>query len=549
MKVRHGHARLYSILEVGTIVLALLLYLLIYRPKEKLEAEWHRANDQGLAALTKGNFGEARKDFQFSLEFGEKHKRDELDIADVRDGLADAERGLDNYQEALRLDELDQPVFEKYQTGCEGPYADFLAKFAGTYAQVGRYEEAEGWFRQALSLQEKTFGSTALQLVPTLNTMAYFYYDRNRDEIAEPLAKRSLAICQSHLGSKDPCTAYASSMLSLVYNGEGKFVEAEGLARQALPILESSYGGQSYAVASTLNRLGLALDGERRWPEAEAAFSRALDIRQELSGAQSNDLVVILHNLASLYDEEGKKQKAAAFRTRAEAISASRQDQAFSRQVSPAASTPKPDPSVTGIPTAGFAKDGVYTNNFFRFSIQFPQAWKILDRGSSIPQNGNALGTATGVIGSLGGSFVEAGYMLFWAATVDKQTQNQHWIVLCAFKLDSSRRNVTPEQFVRAEADAVRLGSAEYLKRGKAPPMTSGEPTVSRIAGRRIARLDEMVEIKRGATGTAQTNTVQLVMAQRGYLLWFAFSDPKGDESNNQAAKQIASLRFLGSAN
>lgn len=76
--------------------------------------------------------------------------------------------------------------------------------------------------------------------------MAYFYYDRNHDEIAEPLAKRSIAICRSSLGPKDPSTAWALSMLSLVDDGEGKFAEAEGLAREAIPILESSSGLQSY---------------------------------------------------------------------------------------------------------------------------------------------------------------------------------------------------------------------------------------------------------------------------------------------------------------
>lgn len=125
MKVKHRHARFYSILEVGTLVVITLLYFLVYRPKEKLDAEWNHSNDRGQAALDKGNFAEAQKDFQFSVEFAQKHNKDELNIAGVRDRLADAERGLENYEEALRLDERAQPVFEKYQNSMGRPVRGF----------------------------------------------------------------------------------------------------------------------------------------------------------------------------------------------------------------------------------------------------------------------------------------------------------------------------------------------------------------------------------------------------------------------------------------
>ena len=327
MAARQRHTRLYSILEIGIVALALFLYFFIYRPKEKLDAEWQQTMHRGQVALDNGDFSEARSDFQLSSVFAEKHKRGQLDVALAQDRLADAELGLHNYQDALELDKRTQPVFEKYQSRWEGPYADYLAKVATTYAQVGSYQEAEARYKQALALHEKTFGSESLQVVPTLESMAYFYYDRDQDAIAEPLARKALSICQARLGPKDSRTGWAMSMLSLVCDGEGKFVEAEGLARAALGILQVGRSLQSYDVASTLNRLGLALDGEGRRREAEIAFDKALAIRQNLSGAQSPDLVVILHNLARVYAEEGKQQDAARVRKRAEDISASHPQQ------------------------------------------------------------------------------------------------------------------------------------------------------------------------------------------------------------------------------
>lgn len=237
MQTKNRKSRFFLILEIATVAVALLIYIAIFRPKEKVEAKWNQYTERGQLALDKSNFSDARANFRLALELSEQHRREPLDVAGVQDRLADAERGLENYGEALSLDERAQPIFEKYQTRWEGRYADFLAKLAGTYRQVERYGEAEGRYKQALLLQEKIFGSEALQLVPTLNAMVSFYDDRNRDEIAEPLAKRSIAICKSHLGPKDACTAYGLSMLSLVYDGEGKFAEAEALADEALPIL------------------------------------------------------------------------------------------------------------------------------------------------------------------------------------------------------------------------------------------------------------------------------------------------------------------------
>ncbi|HVB59096.1 MAG TPA: tetratricopeptide repeat protein [Candidatus Acidoferrales bacterium] len=355
MRAEKKHARLYLVLEIGTITLALFLYVAVYRPKEKIDAEWNQAINLGQVALDTGDFAKAQKEFQFSVEFAEKHKMGALDIASCQDSLADADRGLENYEDAVLLDERAQPVFEKYQSRWEGRYADFLVKLAASYEQLGRYGEAETAYKRALLLQEKTFGSDALPLVSTLNAMAYFYYDRDHDEIAEPLAKRSLAICQSRRGPRDPCSAWATSMLSLVYDGEGKFTDAEHLAREALSVLETSLGSQTYEVASTLNRLGLALDGQGRWREAEVAFNKALAIRQQRSGAESEDLVVILRNLSRVYSEEGRKQEAAVFRKRAEEISANHS------RVSPA------------MPTAAqTAEWHRYTNEDGNFSVLFP---------------------------------------------------------------------------------------------------------------------------------------------------------------------------------
>jgi hypothetical protein len=145
---------------------------------------------------------------------------------------------------------------------------------------------------------------------------------------------------------------------------------------------------------------------------------------------------------------------------------------------------------------------------------------------------------------SAAGNYVEAAYSLFYAGTVDKQTQNLHWVVICAFKPTGSAHNATPEKYLRVQADAAKLGAAEYLKKGQTPPLTAGEPTESHISGRQVARLDETGEIN-----NKPARLVQLVTDERGYLILFIFADSTEDVANYQAPKAISSLHFFGRKN
>ena len=265
-----------------------------------------------------------------------------------------------------------------------------------------------------------------------------------------PVAERSLAICQTNLGPKDPRRAWTLSVTSLVYDGSGNFAEAERMAREALPILEAAYGKQCFAVASTLNRLGLALEGEGQLAEAEASLHRALGIREALMGPDSENLLPILDNLTRVYKEEGKVQEAAASRQRADVIAAHNHLGALAG-VPNSVPAAMPSAPITEGPTDGAVKGGVYTSNFFQFSIRFPPAWKIFSTGEPLTPNLTG-GGKTGLNGVPPENSVESKSLLFWAGAVDNQTQSPHWIMIIAFKPTSAARKFCESRSLRFEA-------------------------------------------------------------------------------------------------
>ena len=64
---------------------------------------------------------------------------------------------------------------------------------------MGRYEEAEGLFVEALKEVEQ-FGETDTRLAIVLNNLANLYHNQKKYGQAEPLYRRALAIREELLG-------------------------------------------------------------------------------------------------------------------------------------------------------------------------------------------------------------------------------------------------------------------------------------------------------------------------------------------------------------
>jgi hypothetical protein len=184
-------------------------------------------------------------------------------------------------------------------------------------------------------------------------------------------------------------------------------------------------------------------------------------------------------------------------------------------------------------PTDGSINGGVYTNNFFQFTVQFPTGWKVLSMGAG-PQ----------------ASPKSIAYVLLMVGSPDTQMHGTRWITIAAGQppASSAPLSVTAEDLTKREADALKAVIAMDPSIGnKFRP--AGEPSEISIAGKRMARLDITGQVNvQGKDYDVVTS--QLAMIERGYLVLFCFSDPKGQESDREAAwKAMDSLHFFGKTN
>jgi tetratricopeptide (TPR) repeat protein len=71
---------------------------------------------------------------------------------------------------------------------------------------MGRYDEAEPLYKQALELRKRLLGENHPSTASSYNNLASLYNAMGRYEEAEPLYEQALAICQRVLGVNHPNT-------------------------------------------------------------------------------------------------------------------------------------------------------------------------------------------------------------------------------------------------------------------------------------------------------------------------------------------------------
>jgi tetratricopeptide (TPR) repeat protein len=132
-----------------------------------------------------------------------------------------------------------------------------------------------------------------------LNTLTLAYANEGRNDEAEPLYKRALAIREKAVGPDHPDVAMSN--LALLYSNEGRYAEAELLFKRALTISEKTLGAGHPFVVDTLNDLADLYSKQGRYADALPLVRRAISNKSAatwaalpvLFGAQAAKLISV----------------------------------------------------------------------------------------------------------------------------------------------------------------------------------------------------------------------------------------------------------------
>ena len=192
--------------------------------------------------------------------------------------------------------EIDEASFGKQHPAV----ASGLNNLAQLLKDTNRLGEAEPLMRRALEIDEASFGRQHPAVARDLNNLGLLLKATNRLGEAEPLMRRALEIDEASFGRQHPAVARDLNNLGQLLQATNRLGEAEPLMRRALEIDEASFGRQHPAVARDLNNLGLLLKATNRLGEAEPLMRRALEIDEASFGGQHPAVAIRLNNLAAL---------------------------------------------------------------------------------------------------------------------------------------------------------------------------------------------------------------------------------------------------------
>ena len=231
--------------------------------------------------------------------------RDTLEsVGDSEERIAQRLRIAKVLMDLARWKECEEQQRHALAEATELANATLVAAASNDLAQVlqrtTRLGEAEPLMRQALEINEATFGRQHPTVATCLNNLATLLLETNRIEKAERLMRRALEIDEATFGKRHPTVAIRLNNLATLLLETNRIEKAERLMRRALEINETALGKQHPAVAINLNNLAQVLQRTTRLGEAERLMRRALEIDEAAFGEQHPTVAKDLNNLAIL---------------------------------------------------------------------------------------------------------------------------------------------------------------------------------------------------------------------------------------------------------
>jgi serine/threonine-protein kinase len=174
---------------------------------------------------------------------------------------------------------------------------------------LGRLEEAQLYFEQALSIREERQPGSA-ELAESYNNLALLHATADRIEPARELYDRAITLRREVLGENHPTTSFSLTNLASLLVQSGQAEEALPAFREALAIRQNAFGPTHPAVGSVLYQLGWANANLDQHEAARDFYEQALAIREQAMG-ERHPSVAVLHNaLASVARAQGRYDEA-----------------------------------------------------------------------------------------------------------------------------------------------------------------------------------------------------------------------------------------------
>ena len=196
-------------------------------------------------------------------------------------------------------------------------YASSLNNIAVLYQETARFNESENYFSEALKTVEKQFGNETQEYAIVLNNQAILFAEIGRIEQAVQKLTQAISIVEKLNLSINNEVGFQSN-LALLYQQTGKYAEAEAvylkLEKRLKVIADNPYYG------GVLNYLGLLYIQMNKIDKVEDYLKRAADFYLKKFKDQNPNYAKVVNDLGNFYRTQNRFDEAEKNLTKALSI-------------------------------------------------------------------------------------------------------------------------------------------------------------------------------------------------------------------------------------
>ncbi|MDH3271310.1 MAG: serine/threonine-protein kinase [Gemmatimonadota bacterium] len=253
-----------------------------------------------LADMTERTVGTAHADHAESLS----------NLANTYADMGDFERAEEYLRQAVAVGER--------LSGDEGQLhlARFLNNLGTVFVDLEKYEDGAAAFERALSIRSRLAGEDSEVYVLTLVNFAAAQRGMGDPEGSEVTYRRSVALEETLYGADHPRTAFAYSGLATVLMELARYDEAESFVRQALATRIATSGDTYWRIALERRKLAEIMMATGRLEEAQSELQTAWSGLAATGAETTRWGRDVAATMARLQTQAGRPDLASAWRAR-----------------------------------------------------------------------------------------------------------------------------------------------------------------------------------------------------------------------------------------
>lgn len=184
-------------------------------------------------------------------------------------------------------------------------YSKVHADLGLLYATMGRYNSAEYYTSEALSLREQTLGKNSKAYASSLNNMAVLFQETARYNESEQYFKEAMQTVQNQLGPESNEYAIVLNNHAILLAQIGRTEQAVTQLNSAISILDNLKKKNTRDQVGFQSNLALLYQQTGKFTEAEAIYLKL----EKTLGSKDPFYAGVLNNLALLYIQMGQMDK------------------------------------------------------------------------------------------------------------------------------------------------------------------------------------------------------------------------------------------------